>query len=115
MGLWGLMFLGLLWVKRKWDADRDMDPKLRKYLKARKAIENRLERANAFEDSRAFHEELSLAIKEYFCDKLDMEMAQFTKEGLEGRLGSKGVPPEHIKNCLEILTRTSRLQKLFFE
>lgn len=103
LGLWGLMFFGLFWVKSKWDADRAMDPKMRKYLKARKAIESRLERAKAFEEPRAYHEELSLAIKQYFCDKLDMEMSQFTKENLAQKLLTKGVDTSNVTDIIDVL------------
>ncbi len=102
-----LLLLGGIWVfKRSRDADLAMDPALKRQKKARKAAEKRLETANQHlkaEKSRAFYDEVSKAMLDYVCDKLQIPRSELTKENLREKLQNLKVEESKIDRFMKII------------
>ncbi|MCI5083189.1 MAG: hypothetical protein MRY78_15940, partial [Saprospiraceae bacterium] len=102
-----LLLLGGIWIfKRSRDADLAMDPALKRQKKARKAAEKRLETANQHlkaEKSRAFYDEVSKAMLDYVCDKLQIPRSELTKENLREKLQNLKVEESRIDRFMKII------------
>lgn len=102
-----LLLLGGIWLfKRSRDADLAMDPALKRQKKARKAAEKRLETANQHlkaEKSRAFYDEVSKAMLDYVCDKLQIPRSELTKENLREKLQNLKVEESRIDRFMKII------------
>jgi hypothetical protein len=108
-GGWSILILaavGLLWVRRRQLIDEALDPEQRRFMRARKAAEKRLEQAKAVmgdTGSNRFYEELALGIKTYLGDKLALDPAQFTRQNLTNTLTKAGMADETITEITTLL------------
>ena len=109
---WLLFFLPIIVFaysfhkKKKEEAAENMDPLLKKRLRARKAAEKHLKKAKAHLDAGApkqFYDEISDATFGYVGDKLNIPLSELSKSNLSEKLKSGGVSEDLIDRFLEII------------
>jgi len=110
LGIWAILgcgFLGLLWAKKQKDADDNLDPKTKKFLRARKQAEKRLTVAKSLINDTTnskFYEELALGIKQYLGDKLDIEPSKLTKQVIAEELKKLGAEDTFIERVTTLMS-----------
>lgn len=101
------MLLGAAVVYRQMqEKENSVDATTRKRLRAQKLAQKRLKTAETHlksGDSRAFHDEISRGLFGYVCDKLNIQMADLTKNNIRSKLGSLQVNPSYIEDFMKII------------
>ena len=100
-----LIFLALVWVKRKQD-HQAADVAGTRSKKANRVATKKLKQAAAFmeqNDTRGFYDEVSRAVWGYISDKLSLGQSEFFRDKVNEQLGDKGVAPEMISRVSQLL------------
>ena len=100
-----LLFIGLLVFKRRNEtlAADVIGTKRRRAIKLAKkrlSIADKYLKAN---DKKPFYDEVSRAIWGYLGDKLNIDMAELSKDNVEGKLVNKSVKPETISSLISLI------------
>jgi len=101
-----LLFIGLIMVKRR-NEDMAADVVGTKRRRAIKLAKKRLSLANKYlaaNDKKPFYDEVSRAIWGYLGDKLNIDMAELSKDNVEGKLQGKGVKSETISSLITLIS-----------
>ncbi len=132
---WLLFFLpiaiyGFLFYKKKKEAEEDnIDPLLKKRLKAQRVAQKKLEVAKGYldkNDGKNFYDEIANATLGYVGDKLNIPLSKMSKSNVEEKLNSLKVEQSLISRFMEILKTTemarfagmgneSSMQKIYSE
>ena len=100
-----LLFLGLVAFKRR-NASMAADIVGTKRRRALKLAKKRLKLADKFlvaNDKKAFYDEVSRAIWGYLGDKLNIDMAELSKDNVEGKLLEKSAKPETVSSLKNLI------------
>lgn len=107
MGL-PLLLLGGVVVYRQVQANKgEVDLVALRSSQARKLAEQKLSQAKTYLDeqkSKAFYDEISKGMLGYICDKLNIPLAELSKQNVETKLRSLNVADSHITRFMEVIT-----------
>ncbi len=101
-----LLLCGVIAAKQIQTKRAGMDISLLKKRRAKKVAQKRLAMAKMHlqhGDSSAFYDEISRASLGYVCDKLDIPVAELTKENVRDKLQSLRVSSSNIEQFMKIL------------
>ena len=100
-----LLFIGLVTLRRR-NENMAADIVGTKRRKALKLAKKRLQVADKFlnsNDRKGFYDEVSKAIWGYLGNKLNIDMAELSKDNVEEKLVAKGVNPETVSKLKNII------------
>ncbi|MFK7932641.1 MAG: BatD family protein [Saprospiraceae bacterium] len=109
---WILTFLPFLVLggaavyRQMQEKENSVDAVTRKRLQAQKLAQKRLKTAEVHlksNDSRAFYDEISRALFGYVCDKLDIPLAELSKNNVRSKLEGLDVNPNYIEDVMKII------------
>lgn len=107
MGL-PLLLLGGVVVYRQIQANKgEVDLVALRSSQAKKLAEQKLSQAKTYLDeqkSKAFYDEISKGMLGYICDKLNIPLAELSKQNVETKLRSLNVGDSHITRFMEVIT-----------
>lgn len=101
------LFLGGAVVYRQiQEKENNVDATTRKRLRAQKLAKKRLKTAEVHlksSDSRAFYNEISLGLFGYVCDKLNIPLAELSKNNVRSKLETLNVNSTYIEDFMKIV------------
>ncbi|MEZ5040758.1 MAG: BatD family protein [Saprospiraceae bacterium] len=102
-----LLLLGGAFAYKQMKAKNEsLDPAILRKRRARKAAQKRLETAHAHlqaKQSKAFYDEVSRAMLDYVCDKLQIPRSELTKDNVRERLHALQVADSEIERFMKTI------------